>query len=199
MGPHISNSLVQANDSGDAAHDFLVKSTKAEPPPTFDGQAPEFAFSESKTSRWIIGNNYQVLGPAGDEVIARLQSASASIESKKMIGVFLFEDKNFVVESPMTDPECAAYIRSPETFFGVVQSVGGRVNNVAELAEFFYASYRDTPKEKLLEFLKDHPSFEQLVNLNQTDLAIFVCEQWALAADQNGSTPENNKPRDPKS
>jgi hypothetical protein len=55
---------------------------------------------------------------------------------------------------------------------------------VAELADFFYATYKDTPKETLLEFLKQHPLIEKLRGLSQSELAIFICEQWALAADQ---------------
>ena len=84
----------------------------------------------------------------------------------------------------MTDAEIAVYKRNPETFFGVVQNVGQRANSAAELAEFFFATYKDTPKETLLEFLKQHPLIEKLRGLSQRELAIFICEQWALATDQ---------------
>lgn len=48
------------------------------------------------------------------------------------------------------------------------------------LADSFYENYRDTEKEKLLGFLKDHPAIEALRNFSQKDLAIFISEQWAL-------------------
>lgn len=109
----------------------------SEPPSTFDGQAPEFAFSNNTFPRWFVGNQYLVPGPNGEDVLAELQSASASVESGKMLGVFRFDGLHFTVESPMTDAEIAVYKRNPETFFGVVQNVGQRANSAAELAEFF--------------------------------------------------------------
>jgi hypothetical protein len=165
----------------------LIESMKlhSEPPSTFDGQHPEFAFSESAFPRWLVGNEYLVPGLNGKEVLAQLQSASANAESGRMHGVFRFDGIHFVVDSPMTDTEIAVYKRNPETFFGVVQNVGQRANSAGELAEFFYATYKDTPKETLLEFLKQHPLIERLRGLSQRELAIFVCAQWALAADQN--------------
>jgi hypothetical protein len=56
-----------------------------------------------------------------------------------------------------------------------------------ELAEFFYESYRNTPKERLLEFLKDHPHLEKFKEYTQKDLAIFVSEQWAAGAAKRDS------------
>jgi len=80
----------------------------------------------------------------------------------------------------MTEAEIAAYNRSPETFFGVVQHVGGQARDTFELADFFYDNYKNTEKEKLLELLKDHPAIETLRGLAQKDLAIFISQQWAL-------------------
>jgi hypothetical protein len=165
----------------------LIESMKlhGEPPSTFDGQHPEFAFGgQERQSRWIIGNEYLVPGPNNEEVLAQLQSGVAVPETKTMHGVFQVNGTNFMVQSPMTEAEISAYNRSPETFFGVVQSLGRRANDPFELADFFYETYRDTPKEKLLEFLKDHPAIETVRNHSQKELAMFVCEQWALAADQ---------------
>jgi len=172
-------------------HD-LIESMKlhGEPPSTFDGEHPEFVFSENPFPRWIVGNEYLVPGPNDTEVLAQLKSASAHAETGRMHGIFQFEGVNFVVDSPMTEIEIAVYKRNPETFFGVVQNVGQRANNAGELADFFYENYKDTPKETLLEFLKQHPLIDRLRTLSQRDLAIFICEQWALAADQknnNGS------------
>jgi hypothetical protein len=164
----------------------LIESMKihSEPPSTFDGQDPEFAFSNIPFPRWLVGNQYLVPGPNGEDVFAQLQNASAHAESGRMHGVFRIDGVHFIVDSPMTDAEIAVYKRNPETFFGVVQNVGQRANSAAELADFFYATYKDTPKETLLEFLKQHPLIEKLRGLSQRELAIFICEQWALAADQ---------------
>lgn len=165
----------------------LIQSMKihSEVPSTFDGQHPEFAFdAEAGRSRWLVGNEYCVPSMNGEEVNAILQSGSVSPSTRMMHGVFQADGVNFVVQAPITEAELAAYTRSPETFFGVIQNVGRRADNAFELADFFYDNYKNTPKEKLLEFLKDHPAVEKLRNLSQQDLAIFVSEQWALSAAQ---------------
>jgi hypothetical protein len=165
----------------------LIESMKihGDPPSTFDGQHPEFAFGKDiAQSRWLVGNNYLVPGPGGEEVLAQLQSGIAVPQTKTMHGIFLAKGVNFIVQAPMTESEIAAYIRSPETFFGVVQHVTRQVKNTFELADFFYENYKTTGKEKLLEFLKDHPAIETLRGKTQKDLAIFVSEQWALGAEK---------------
>jgi hypothetical protein len=156
----------------------------SEAPATFDGEHPEFAFDpDAGLARWLVGNQYLVPGPHNEEVLATLQSASAHPETSTMHGVFQANGVNFVVQSLMTDAELAAYLRSPETFFGIVQHVGRRTNSVFELANFFYENYKNAPKEKLLEFLKGHPAIESLRNFSQSELAIFISEQWALSAE----------------
>jgi hypothetical protein len=163
---------------------LLIESMKlhVEIPSTFDGQAPEFVFAPGQYPRWLIGNEYVVPDSQGQDVTARLTSASASVETKTMHGVFERGGIHFIVTCPMTDAEVDVYQRSPETFFGVLQNVGQKADNAYELAEFFYKVYKDTSKEKLLEFLKDHPLIDTVRDWSQKDLAIFVCEQRALGA-----------------
>ncbi|MBB4259975.1 hypothetical protein [Bradyrhizobium sp. CIR3A] len=168
----------------------LIESIKihSEPPSTFDGQEPEFAFAPKENHpRWIIGNEYLVPDADGNAVLARLVSASAHAESAKMHGIFEKDGENFMVSCPMTEAEVTVYRRNPETFFGVVQSVGTKANDAFDLAEFLYSTYRHSSKEKLLEFLKDHPALEKMRSWPQKELAIFVSEQWALAAEAQGS------------
>lgn len=165
----------------------LIESMKIhiEAPATFDGEHPEFVFDPpARFARWLIGNEYLVPGPNNEEVIAILQNATVNPQAKTMHGVFQFDGVNFVVNGPMTDAELAAYTRSPETFFGVVQNVGGHAKNIFELADFFYENYKNTPKERLLELLKDYPAIESLRCLSQNELAIFISEQWAIGAEE---------------
>lgn len=164
----------------------LIQSMNAhsEPPSTFDGQAPEFVYGKPEYPRWLIGNEYLVPGPNNIEVIATLQSACAMPDHGRMHGIFALNGVNFSVDAPMTDHEVAVYRRNPETFFGVVQHVTKQAKSAADLAEFFYSAYKDTPRETLLEWMKDHPFIYRARDLSQKDLAIWVCEQWALGADQ---------------
>jgi hypothetical protein len=163
---------------------LLIESMRlhVEIPSTFDGQAPEFTFATEQYPRWLIGDEYVIPDSQGQDVIATLTSASASVETKTMHGVFERGGIHFIVTCPMTDAEVQVYQRSPETFFGVVQNVGQKADSAYELAEFFYKVYKDSPKEKLLEFLKGHPLIHVVRDWSQKDLAIFICEQWALGA-----------------
>jgi hypothetical protein len=40
----------------------------------------------------------------------------------------------------------------------------------------FYSSCRHTPKERLLEFMKDHPQYGQLIDKSQEELAVLYGE-----------------------
>jgi hypothetical protein len=80
-----------------------------------------------------------------------------------------------------------SYLRSPETFFGIVQHVARQANSTFEMVEFFYENFKNTSKATLLEILKDHPAIEGLRNLSQQELAVFVAEQWALGAEQQAN------------
>ncbi|WP_245481350.1 hypothetical protein [Bradyrhizobium sp. LVM 105] len=157
----------------------------SEPPSTFDGQAPEFVYEKPKFPRWLIGNEYVVPGPNNAEVVAVLTSACAMPDQRKMMGIFALNGFHFSVEAPMTEYEVTVYLRKPETFFGVVQEVTQQVKSAAELADFFYSVYKDTPRETLLDWMKDHPLIDQVRDFSQKDLAIWVCEQWGLGANQH--------------
>jgi hypothetical protein len=163
----------------------LIDSMKlhGEAPSTFDGQHPEFAFGASDQPRWIVGERYTVPGPDGVPIEGVLQTACAAPEQKKMHGVFRSEGHNFLAEAPMTDAEISAYQRSPSTFFGVIENVTRRADNLLDLAEFIFETYQHASKEKLLEFLSRHPDIDRLRDLSQRDLAIFISEQWAIGAE----------------
>jgi len=165
----------------------LIESMKIhrDPPATFDGKNPELAFRPSTEQPWLIGEKYLVSGPDGD-VIAELQSAIATPEKSIMHGVFIAHGRSFTSSRAMTEAEIAAYKLHPEVFFGAVQNVTRRTESAFELAEFFYESYKNTPRETLLSFVKDSPVYEEAAsNWSQRDLAIFVSEQWALNAELN--------------
>jgi hypothetical protein len=68
----------------------------------------------------------------------------------------------------------------PETIFGVIQSVGKRIEpgDALGLYDFFFASYKDTPKETLLKMVKDAPDIDALRSLPQAELARVVSERF---------------------
>ncbi len=49
--------------------------------------------------------------------------------------------------------------------------------------EFFLDAYKDTPKERLLEFMKGAADFSSLQQMDQADLAIEYTERSCAAID----------------
>lgn len=157
--------------------------THYEIPSTFDGEIPELAFNGSiKSSRLRFGQWYLVPKADGCEILGRLYEAAVFEQEKLVCGAYETSDgEHILAKCPLTDEELAAWRRHPETFFGEVRHVGKKVENWLELCEFFYESYKNTPRDKLLEWMKDAPDIEDLRNLSQEELAVIYCERlgWA--------------------
>jgi hypothetical protein len=73
-----------------------------------------------------------------------------------------------------------------------VREPPGTATTFIELCDFFYKSYKSTPRERLLEFLASAPDFEQLKTLSQEDLAINFVERCAANILQQKETGVRN-------
>lgn len=165
-------------------HDLMRSlSTHYEIPSTFDGEIPELEFGDGlKRPRLEIGRWYVVPDEEGNEVRGKLYEAIVMEGWKEAVGAYELEDgRHILAKCPMTEEELAAYRRYPDTFFGAVRQKNRKVKDVVELFDFFYESYRDTPKERLLQFMKDASDFDRLREMSQDDLAIAYCERAAVA------------------
>jgi hypothetical protein len=158
--------------------------THYEIPATFDGENPELAFlPQNDLPRLKFGEWYRVRKGDGTEVPGRLYEATVIEQEKKVFGAYeTSTGEHLIVTVPISDAELAAYRKHPDTFFGEVRHVGARAETFLDLCDFFYASYKNTPRERLLEFLKNAPDFAQLKELSQKELAITCCERWAQSA-----------------
>src|ERR1700687_19380 len=103
-------------------------------------------------------------------------------------GVLYDLDTNhsFMATFPLSAEELADYHKYPDTFFGVYQKQTGRVDTVIELFDFFFESFRETPKEKLLELIAGHPDHESLRNFSQKELAEILCERYVINVPAQG-------------
>ena len=155
-------------------------------PTTFNGENPELAFQpETDVPLLRLGEWYAVPGPDGREIPGRLMDAIVDENKKTVMGTYQTASGHFMVTCPLTDAEFVAWKRHPETFFGEVrQHSGSKAENWLELAKFLHETYQHTPCDKLLEWSKDAPDYEDhLCKLSQQDLAIVYCERIALAAE----------------
>ena len=146
-------------------------------PMTFDGEIPEFAFNEG-VPRLLIGQYYLVKDEDGTEHPGKLTTATVmEAEQKAYCSLTLDNGKGIICAWPLSNLEMAAWRRHPDTFFGEVGQRTTKVNNPLELYDFIFKSYRETPKERLLEFMADAPNFTELAKLDQAKLASIYAER----------------------
>jgi hypothetical protein len=162
--------------------------THYEIPSTFDGEMPQLAFEQSNEPRLQFGRTYLVPTEDGREVPGRLYDAVVDEARKQVIGCYelLAMGVSILVNSPLSDAELAAYRAYPETFFGQIRQPTRRAETLVDLCDFFYETYKNTPRDKLLEWLSGTPEIEKLRTLPQEDLAIIISERWAYSAYQSG-------------
>jgi hypothetical protein len=164
----------------------LLKSmrTHYEIPATFDGEIPELAFQgPSSLPPLQFGRWYLVPTQDGQEVRGCLCEAFVNETTKEVFGIYRLKNGDrLAAVCPISDIELAAYRRYPDTFFGEVRQAQRDANTLVELCDFFYETYKSTPREKLLEWMVGAPDFEHVKELSQRDLAITICERWAHKA-----------------
>jgi len=165
------------------AHD-VVESFKIYPkiPPTFDGKLPSESFNDDP-QRLLIGETYFFNDIGEKGVTGTVTSATVNEPEKRVYFAITSEDgKSQILTKPMSDAELADYRNHPEAFFGTVQQPPRKTEDPYELFEFLLDSYRNTPKERLLEFMKDAPDIEALRKMEHFDLVMECCERWVASA-----------------
>lgn len=156
-------------------------------PSTFDGEVPEFAFGNAER-RWMVGEQYE-LSDYEDGAVGVLENGIVSEQEKEAHLVFALQDgRRVIMRSPLTDAEVAAYRHHPETFFGVHQHVGRNITDPLALFEFIFDTYKNTSREKLLEFLRSASDFEQLCTLNTDELLLVFCDRHVGAVMRRAKT-----------
>ncbi len=146
-------------------------------PTTFDGEIPQFAFGEAER-RFNIGQQYEIT----EGVFATLTTGLVvESERKAYLCFHTDDDRAPILTAELTDAELAAYRAHPETFFGRVLNQGGKVDEPIDLFYFFLNGYREAPKAKLLEFMKDAPDLNDLERLPVDELRLIYAERLAYS------------------
>jgi hypothetical protein len=130
----------------------------------------------------MLGQRYLVPQSDGQQAAGVLEDAVVLAEQGVAYGVYKLDDgRRVIATSPLTRDELEDYQRHSETFFGVYKQVP-RSNDPIDLFYFLYETYKETPRERLLEFVKDAADFDSFKDLSQKDLAEAVCERWVYNA-----------------
>lgn len=153
-------------------------------PSTFDGENPSTAFGELN-HRLIVGNGYLFHDHDGNEVLATLRDVALSESDYTIHCIFEKKDGGLVmVKDQLSDEEIVAYNAHPDTFFGLYKNQNRHLkeDDPIGIYDFFYESYGKTPKERLLELMKDYSEKEKLAELSQEELAKRYCEGLTYSA-----------------
>ena len=152
-------------------------------PSTFDGEIPEFVFGKQEMPRLKIGQKYMIPNKEGEEVVGILMDAAVNEKEKLVYGVYQTESgQQLIATVPLTDQELSAYKGYPDTFFGVLKKQNTSAKDPLDLYDFFYNCYKNSSKEKLLEFMKSYQNYEAIKEYSQTDLAKLYCENLTYSA-----------------
>lgn len=163
-------------------------------PATFDGENPELAFNsiDDGNPPLLIGNRYLIPSDKGD-VAATLRHVIVDEGRKLAIGAYDVDGGgSSILSCPLSDVELAAYKKHPRTFFGDLQPKT-KIDDPLEFYDWLYNCYRNTPKEKLLEFMSHYPNIAELKKLSQEELAKLYCQGAAEAATIQGQSSEKSK------
>lgn len=146
-------------------------------PVTFDGEDEAFTFANDRP-RLLIGSDYEIPDEHGEMVRATLESATVDVQKKEAHGFYRTTDgKRVMAICPISDAETRAYIRMPETFFGVLNfNAEAKMRDPLEIFDWMYDSYKNSTKEKLLEFMAPAGTQPHMRALSQQELAILYCE-----------------------
>lgn len=142
-------------------------------PSQFDGNLPPVGPGERERIR--IGRKYEFeeTGISGEVTAATVSEK----ERKIYIAVSGEDGKSHILVEDISNAELEVYRKYPETYFGVVRPVGMQINDPYKFFEWIFNTYKNTPKEKLLEFMKEASDIEALKNLDQEAIALEYCER----------------------
>ena len=192
--PNLRAALDARERHADIHHVFESMQQHRDIPSTFNGEMPEvhFAPSEESVPPLKVGQIYLVPGPDGAEFPAELENTVVMEGEKKAYGVYRRVDTEIrlIANCPLTDRELEAYRKYPTTFFGEVdENAGRKCQNIFDWYDFAFESYGKTPKQKLLEYMKDSSDIESLKMLPQEELAKIYCERLAYSVDRKKAGP----------
>jgi len=174
---------IEARERHIEMHDLMQSILDhADIPATFDGEIPEFAFGNA-SNRLLIGRRYQVEDGNGVERIGVLTSACVvENEQNACCGLLLDNGSSALYKWPLSAEEMNAWRKHPDTFFGEVGQRTTKVESPIEMYDFFHACYRETPREKLLEFMANAPDMAELQTFDQPTLSSIYAERLVYSA-----------------
>jgi hypothetical protein len=176
-------------------HD-LVRSLRdhSEVPATFDGEAPELAFSTNE-ARLSVGSWYEVqVGPEGETAPAKLLQGVVLEPEQSATCIFQLQDgQQVIVSVPLSSAELQAYRRHPATFFERIgPSAGQPIETPFKTFMWLLEAHKNATRAQLLANMAGSPDFDVLQRLTDRDLLEEYAERmtWIICAQTSKNKSE---------
>jgi hypothetical protein len=177
-------------------HD-LLRSLRdhSEVPATFDGEAPELAFSTNE-ARLSVGSWYEVqVGPKGETAPAQLLQGIVLEPEQSATCVFQLQDgQQVTVSVPLSAAELQAYRRHPATFFERIEpSAGQTIETPFKTFTWLLEAHKNATRAQLLAKMAGAPNFDVLERLTDRDLLEEYAERmaWTIWAQTSKNKSES--------
>ena len=111
------------------------------------------------------------------------------IDKQVLFSVKAEDGHSYILSEPISDEALADYKAHPEAFFGLIQRVAGKADNVYEPFGFFVNCYKGSTKEQLLELMKDAADIEALRQMDQIDTGDRVRGKMSFCCPEPAEKP----------
>jgi hypothetical protein len=150
-------------------------------PATFDGSLPSEAFGRDD-DRIVIGETYFFEDDKGGGTLGTVTTAIAIEDTREVaLTISTPDGKSMIYRRPMSEAARAEYKEHPDTYFGKIQPVGGRINSLFDAFEWLMETYSKSSREFLLKELNKRPEPGGFERYTTEELAALYCERMAGA------------------
>lgn len=150
-------------------------------PQTFNGKLPS-RLNDNSYDQIIIGETYyfEGCGPDGKGEVMTVTTATVNEDEET---AYIGTSTGHVLKFPMTDEQLLDFKEHPEAYWGKIQkNANKKCETIYDLFESMVESYLDTPKSKILGFMKESRDYDSLSQLSQKELVLEYCERccWSI-------------------
>lgn len=141
-------------------------------PSTFDGELPSVAFGESDPPV-KVGERYIFEAQDGKGIETTVTMVTVDEKERRIL---VGTDTGYVFQHPISDGLLADYRDYGYLVFSDSENRTRHVRDPFEMFEFVLDGYRKTPKDRLLQLMKDRSDISDLELKDQDELALIFAE-----------------------
>ena len=157
-------------------------------PETFDGKPSSQVFAKSENGRFLVGETYFFEDVGENGTLGKVESIAVDeFEKAAALIIGTPSGSSMILDARLSDSEVADYKKYGNLLFGDKRQSGKKLDTIFDFYEWLIGCYSGTPKNVLLEMLKERDDFERLQELSHQDLILEFCEGIALSVSNDSA------------